>query len=120
LFTITICLMLITACGNNNEQNEAAKEDNNQIEEQTDEKETNENNEVNEEASDKDDETALPLTQLLPYKTGYTWTNNGAVEYRHRMNLKSMDERADKAIYTAQREVDDGSGAESGRNYSLE
>src|SRR5699024_4736522 len=129
LFTITICLMLITACGNNNEQNEAAKEDKNQIEEktdeketkenkeenekkkqkekekkeekkkkeeQTDEKETNENNEVNEEATDKDDETALPLTQLLPYKTGYTWTYNGAVEYGHRMNLKSIDEKADK------------------------
>src|SRR5699024_844254 len=110
LFTITICLILITACGNNNKQNEAAKQDNNkqneaakqdnnQIEKQTDEKETNENNA---EVADKDDETALPLTQLLPYKTGYTWTYNGAVEYGHRMNLKSIDEKADKAIYTVE------------------
>src|SRR5699024_2065193 len=97
LFTITICLILINDCGSNNKQNEAAKQDNNQIEKQTDEKEKNENNA---EVADKDDETALPLTQLLPYKTGYTWTYNGAVEYGHRMNLKSIDEKADKAIYT--------------------
>ena len=38
IFTITICLILLTACGNNNEQNEAAKQDNNQIEKQADEK----------------------------------------------------------------------------------
>lgn len=120
LFTITICLMLITACGNNNEQNEAAKQDNNQIEKQADEKETNENNEANEETTDKDDETVLPLTQLLPYKTGYTWTYNGAVEYGHRMNLKLIDEKADKAIYTVEGEVDDVSGGESGKDYSLD
>src|SRR5690625_54519 len=120
LFTITICLMLITACGNNNEQNEAAKQDNNQIEKQADEKETNENNEANEETTDKDDETVLPLTQLLPYKTGYTWTYNGAVEYGHRMNLKLIDEKAVKAIYTVEGEVDDVSGGESGKDYSLD
>src|SRR5690625_7624509 len=60
------------------------------------------------------------LTQLLPYKTGYTWTYNGAVEYGHRMNLKLIDEKADKAIYTVEGEVDDVSGGESGKDYSLD
>src|SRR5699024_1616381 len=116
-FTITICLILITACANNNKQNEAAKQDNNQIEKQTDEKQTNKNNA---EEADKDDETTLQLTQLLHYIKGYTWTYNVTVAYRHRMNLKSIDEKADKAIYTVEGEVDDVSGGESGKDYSLD
>src|SRR5699024_5908088 len=112
-----ICLILITAFGNNNKQNEAAKQDNNQIEKQTDEKETNENNS---EVADKDDETALPLTQLLPYKTGYTWTYNGLVKYGKRMKVKTIDEKGDKANYTVEGEVDEAAGGESGKDYSLD
>src|SRR5699024_12406907 len=97
--------------------NEAEKTENNQRDKQADEIETNENNA---EVADKDDETALPLTQLLPYKTGYTWTYNGGVEYGHRMKLKSIDEKADKAIYTVNGEVDDVSGGESGKDYTID
>src|SRR5699024_8943197 len=117
LFTITICLILITACGNNNKQNEAAKQDNNQIEKQTDEKETNENNA---EVADKDDETALPLTQLSAYKYGYTYKYNGVAEYGNRINLQSIDEKADKANNTVEGDVDALSGGESGKDYSLD
>src|SRR5699024_3379618 len=111
IFTITICLILLTACGNNNEQNEAAKQDNNQI---------GEEKETNEEATEEDAETELTLTQLLPYKAGYTWTYNGAVEYGHRMHLESIDEKNDKAIYTIEGEVDDVSDGESGKGYLLD
>lgn len=114
LFTITICLMVLAACGNNNEQNEAAKQENNQVEEKREEKE------AKEEATEEDEETELTLTQLLPYKAGYTWTYNGTVEYGHRMYLKSIEEKDDKAIYTVEGEVADVSGGESGKDYSLD
>src|SRR5690625_1255253 len=109
LFIMTISLMFITACGNNNEQNETAKKENAELEQEADEEKT-----------DQDEEAALPLTQLLPYKTGYTWTYNGAVEYGHQMHLKSIDEKADKTIYTVEGDVDDVSGGESGKDYSLD
>src|SRR5690625_5419847 len=36
------------------------------------------------------------------------------------MNLKTIYENADKAIYTVEGEVDDVSGGESGKDYSLD
>lgn len=97
-------VVFISACGNSNasQQNNAAQEN----------KTTENNNENNQED--------LELTELLPDKKGYTWKYDGAVEYGHEMELKSIEALGGKAIYTVEGDVEDPSGGESKNDFSLD
>lgn len=68
---------------------------------------------------DEDTNKTMPLTKLLPHREGYKWVYDGAVEYGHKMILKSIDRQEDKFIYTIDGKVDDMSDGESKRDFSL-
>lgn len=119
IFVVSIILLMtiiISACGSSSSKN---NETNNHSENQvTDEKDNSDNNSADKNENKNDPEDLL-LTKLLPYKAGYTWKYNGAVEYGHRMHLKSIEEEKEKAIYTVDGEVEDVSGGESPKDFSL-
>lgn len=119
LFIITFCFVFLAACGDKAEESESESNEKNDQEELKIE-ETNESKEKEEAEAEQEERTELSLTQLLPYKRGYTWTYNGSVEYGHSMHLESIDEKIDKTIYKLKGEVDDVSGGESKKDFSLE
>lgn len=103
LLIMFLMAILISACSNSSQKNDGEQEN-----------KTTENS-----ASSKNEEEDLELTGLLPDKKGYIWKYDGAVEYGHEMELKSINESAEKAIYNVEGEVEDMSGGESKNDFSL-
>ena len=105
LLSLFLVIVFITACSNSSEQNDAEHEEN-----QT------ENSDTSKQADDPID---LTLTELLPYKKGYVWNYDGAIEYGHEMELQTIEKSNEQSVYTVEGEVEDVSGGESGADYSL-
>ncbi len=76
---------------------------------------------VSEEPAENDDkaDALAELKALLPEKEGYKWVYNGFAEYGHTLVLDEIKEEEGKAVYSANGEVDDMSGGESDRDFSL-
>ena len=106
LITVLIIAVVVTACNHSTEQSDSTQNDN-----------ITEDNDSEKNEHDQED---LTLTELLPYKKGYTWDYDGAIEYGHKMELKSIEELAEKVIYTVEGEVEDVSGGESKKDFSLD
>src|SRR5699024_7714365 len=103
LITVFLMAVITSACGSSsNQNNETKKASNNK-------KNKEENNNENDENNKKD----LHLTELLPDKKSYKWEYDGSEEYGHEIELKTIEESADKVDYTLEGEVEDASGGES-------
>src|SRR5699024_6551923 len=110
LITVFLMAVITSACGSSSNQNNETKN-------ASDNKEINEeNNNENDENNKKD----LHLTELLPDKKSYKWDYDGSTEYGHNMELKKIEESADKVDYTLEGEVEDASGGESESDFSLD
>lgn len=61
------------------------------------------------------------LLALLPSEEGFVWIYNGFAEYGHQMMLNSImtDSETSDVIYDITGLVDDASGGESNKNYSM-
>lgn len=121
LLSLFLIVIFIAACSNSSEQNDAEQEDEVTDNDDTSEVETNDASETEE--SNTHEEEAEPiditLTELLPYKKGYVWNYDGAIEYGHEMELKTIEKSNEQSVYTVEGEVEDVSGGESGADYSL-
>lgn len=60
------------------------------------------------------------LAVLLPERENYQWRYNGFVEYGHTMTLDSITRTKQQYRYSISGEVDDVSGGESNKDYSME
>jgi len=60
------------------------------------------------------------LARLLPARKDYHWQYEGTAEYGHNMTLNSIQKSKDRYIYKITGEVDDMSGGESDRDFSLQ
>jgi hypothetical protein len=77
--------------------------------------------ETSEEPAENIDEAdaLAELKALLPEKEGYKWVYNGFAEYGHTLVLDQIKEEDGKVVYSATGEIDDMSGGESDRDFSL-
>lgn len=66
------------------------------------------------------EEANAALRELLPEKEGYHWVYNGFAEYAHSMDLERIENRDGQTTYFISGEVEDMSGGESDRDFSLE
>src|SRR5699024_8054600 len=103
LITVFLMAVITSACGSSSNQNNETKN-------------ASDNKEINEENNKKE----LHLTELLPDKKSYKWDYDGSTEYGHNMELKKIEESADKVDYTLEGEVEDASGGESESDFSLD
>ncbi|MCK5129898.1 MAG: hypothetical protein KAQ68_08605 [Clostridiales bacterium] len=68
----------------------------------------------------KTPEVSKTLANLLPESIGHTWIYNGFAEYGHRMTLSEITQSDAGRIYKISGQVDDISGGESNKDYSIE
>ncbi|HHX94883.1 MAG TPA: hypothetical protein GX691_03535 [Clostridia bacterium] len=60
------------------------------------------------------------LKKLLPEKEGFRWIYNGFAEYGHTMELERIQKQGSQTTYFVSGNVEDLSGGESTRDFSLE
>ena len=60
------------------------------------------------------------LAKLLPGKKGFRWIYNGFAEYAHTMDLERIEKEDGQIKYFIKGEVEDMSGGESDRDFSLQ
>ncbi|NLK00664.1 MAG: hypothetical protein GX318_05435 [Clostridia bacterium] len=60
------------------------------------------------------------LEKLFPDKKGYKWVYSGFAEYGHEMTLEEIDRKDDGVLFLVKGTVDDPSGGEAQKNFSLE
>src|SRR5699024_11594033 len=83
-------------------------------------KKKKENNKKKNKENNKNKKKYLHLTEHLHDKKSYKWDYDGSTEYGHNMELKKIEESADKVDYTLEGEVEDASGGESESDFSLD
>ena len=72
------------------------------------------------EPADKVTHANAALAEMLPDKEGFTWVYNGFAEYGHRMVLERIESQDGQIVYFVTGDVEDVSGGESKKDFSIE